>query len=142
MASLLTSGGLMAKRTAAAVEHGIDRFAEDLGKMLGHARTKAEGWLGQRQDIVKTLTELRDEASKLLSQLGHDVPFTRHRRRGRPASSTTMHGEGRPSAAMADNSGKSRKRRSKMSAAARKGISARMKKYWAARRAAKAHAKK
>lgn len=35
-----------------------------------------------------------------------------------------------------------RRRRSKMSATARKAVSARMKKYWAARRAAKAGAKK
>ena len=37
-----------------------------IGKMLGKARAKAEGWLGQRQAIVKNLTELRDTASKLL----------------------------------------------------------------------------
>ena len=35
----------MAKRqgTIAATEHRIEDFAEDLGKMLGHARNKAEG---------------------------------------------------------------------------------------------------
>ena len=48
------------RRTLAATGHQIEEFAEDLGKMLGHARTKAEGWLGQRQAIVKNLTQLRD----------------------------------------------------------------------------------
>jgi hypothetical protein len=62
-----------ARRNIAAAEHKLEGFAEDLGRMLGHARTKAEGWLGQRRAIVKNLTELRDEASKLLSQLGHDA---------------------------------------------------------------------
>ena len=57
----------------AAAEHKIEEFAEDLGKMLGQARSKAEGWLGQRESIVKNLTQLRDEATKLLSQLGHDA---------------------------------------------------------------------
>jgi hypothetical protein len=57
----------MAKRMGRATEHKIEDFAEDLGKMLGRARAKAEGWLGQRQVIVKNLTELRDTASKLLA---------------------------------------------------------------------------
>jgi hypothetical protein len=35
----------MAKGTSAATEHEIEDFAEDLGKMLGHARRKAEGCL-------------------------------------------------------------------------------------------------
>ena len=62
----------MAKRqdTIAATEHKIEDFADDLGKMLGHARNKAEGWLGQREQIVKNLTQLRDEATTLLGQLG------------------------------------------------------------------------
>jgi hypothetical protein len=52
----------MAKRQGkiAATEHRIEDFAEDLGKMLGQARNKAEGWLGQRDAIVKNLTQLRD----------------------------------------------------------------------------------
>ena len=46
----------MAKRqgTIAAAEHRIEDFAEDLGKMLGHARNKAEGWLGQREQSSRT----------------------------------------------------------------------------------------
>src|SRR6266404_8302932 len=83
----------MAKR-ATSTESRIETFAEDLGRMLGQARNKAEGWLGQREAIVKSLTELRDEASKLLTQLGHqvrEVPFPRafgKRGPGRPKGST------------------------------------------------------
>src|SRR5256885_12066071 len=65
----------MAKRAKSGgrVEGAIGGFAEDLGRLLGQARNKAEGWLGQRQAIVKQLTQLRDEASDLLDQLGHQA---------------------------------------------------------------------
>src|SRR5579862_3255050 len=101
----------MAKRqtTIAATEHKIEEFADDLGKMLGHARTKAEGWLGQRKTIVKNLSELRDEATKLLSQLGHEAETVV--RRGRPRALAVVN-KIRVEAPV-------RKRR-KMSAAARK----------------------
>ena len=45
-----------AKSNIAATEHKIEGFAEDLGKMLGHARNKAEGWMGQRKAIVKSFS--------------------------------------------------------------------------------------
>ncbi len=74
----------MAKRAASGTEDKIEDFAEDLGKMLGRARAKAEGWLGQRQAIVKNLVDLRDTASRLLADLGHNSE--RVVRRGRKAS--------------------------------------------------------
>jgi hypothetical protein len=120
----------MAKRKSGLVvaEHKIEEFAEDLGKMLGHARTKAEGWLGQRQTIVKSLTDLRDEASKLLSRLGHEAE--RVVRRGRPAGSkSAKRGPGHPAAASVP-------KRRKMSAKARAAISAAQKKRWAKVKAA------
>jgi ElaB/YqjD/DUF883 family membrane-anchored ribosome-binding protein len=111
----------MAKRqsTIAAVEHKIEDFAEDLGKMLGQARNKAEGWLGQREQIVKNLTQLRDEATQLLSQLGHDASEAARtiRRRGRPAGKAIL-----------KNVAKTRRT---MSAKARAAISAAQKKRWA-----------
>jgi len=71
---------------AAAVK--IEEFAEDLGKLLGQARGKAENWLDQRKTIVTNLIELRDTASKLLSDLGHQaqeqVAKVAGTRRGRP----------------------------------------------------------
>jgi hypothetical protein len=51
----------------------ITAFAEDLGKVLGTAKAKAEDWLGQRTQIAKTLESIRDTATKLLSDLGHQA---------------------------------------------------------------------
>ena len=71
---------------AAAVK--IEEFAEDLGRLLGQARGKAENWLDQRNTIVKNLTELRDTATKLLADLGHQaenqVAKVTGKRLGRP----------------------------------------------------------
>ena len=78
----------MAKRASGDTQQKIEDFAEDLGKMLGSARAKAEGWLGQRQAIVKNLTELRDTASQLLSELGQKAQYVvrRGRKSGRAAA--------------------------------------------------------
>jgi hypothetical protein len=115
-------------------EQKIGDFAEDLGNLLGRARTKAEDWLGQRQAIVKNLTELRDTASKLLSDLGHEAGrvVRRRRRRGRPAADqdgAVRRGPGRPP-------GSGRKKKRTMSAAARAAISAAQKKRWRRQKAA------
>ena len=63
----------------------ITAFAEDLGKVLGTAKAKAEGWLDQRTQIAKTLEGIRDTATTLLSDLGHQAQ--RITRRGRPKGS-------------------------------------------------------
>lgn len=122
----------MAKRqtTIATTEHKIEDFAADLGKMLGHARTKAEGWLGQRATIVKNLTALRDEATKLLADLGHDAVVAS--RSGRKAvnkgGASIRRGPGRP----ADSKGVVVvKKKRTMSAKARAAISAAQKARWA-----------
>jgi hypothetical protein len=121
-------GGDMAK-TASSSGHKIEAFAEDLGRILGTARSKADSWLGQRQAIVKQLTQLRDEASKLLTQLGASAE--RIVRRGRPVGSRNgaKHGPGRPK-------GSARRGRRKLSAAARAKISAAQKLRWAKQKAA------
>jgi hypothetical protein len=49
----------------------VEQFAEDLGRLLGTVQAKAEGWVGQRDEIAKRLTEIRDTASQLLQQLGN-----------------------------------------------------------------------
>jgi hypothetical protein len=120
----------MAKRSTST--GAIEGFAEDLGKLLGQARNKAEGWLGQRQAIVKQLTGLRDEATHLLRQLGHEAAAAG--RRGRRAVNTAVAGiQKRGSEPV---KGLRRKRR-KMSAEARAKISAAQKRRWARQRAAK-----
>jgi hypothetical protein len=134
----------MAKRakgveSGGSVEGAIGGFAEDLGRLLGQARNKADSWLGQRQAIVKQLTQLRDEVSSLLNQLGDQAAAAG--RRGRRVADSFVagyqkRGPGRPKGS------KNRKgiivgkrRRRKMSAAARAKISAAQKARWARQKA-------
>ena len=115
-----------------ATDSKIEDFAEELGRLLGTAEAKAKGWLGQREQIAKTLAGIRDTANSLLSQLGEQASgvaraVTRGRR-GRPPGSTNKRGPGRPKGA-----GKKRT----MSAKARAAISAAQKKRWAKAKAEK-----
>jgi len=137
----------MAKRaknveSGGSVEGAIGGFAEDLGRILGQARNKADSWLGQRQAIVKQLTQLRDEASSLLNQLGHQAAAAGQRGR-RVADSFVAgyqkRGPGRPKGSK-NKKGiivGGRRRRRKMSAAARAKISAAQKARWAKQKAGK-----
>jgi hypothetical protein len=112
----------------ATTESKTEEFAEDLGKLLGAAQEKAQGWLGQRAQIAKALEGVRDTASRLLADLGHEAQRANRARRGRPPrSGTSQRGPGRPK-------GSGRKRR-KMSAAARAKISAAQKARWARQKA-------
>jgi hypothetical protein len=104
-------------------ESKIDDFAEELGKLLGTAKAKAEGWLGQRTQIAKSLERIRDTASKLLSDLGHQAQ--RIARKGRAV------GAARRSPVQRSASGSPPLKRRKMSAAARAKISAAQKARWA-----------
>ncbi len=107
------------------MEARVEGFAEDLGRLLGTARARAEGWIGQRQNIAKQLSDIRDTASELLSKLtggGARTAAGAAARRGRRAKSrrATVGGAG---------GGQPRKRR-KMSAAARAAISRAQKARW------------
>ena len=107
-------------------------FAEDLGRLLGTAQAKASNWLNQRKDVIDELTQLRDTANQLLHDLTGGGPLTVARGRGRRKGAN---GAGAPPAAA---SGARTSGRPKMSAAARKAVSQRMRRYWAERRKAKA----
>ena len=89
--------------------------------------------MGQRETIVKNLVQLRDEATKLLSQLGHDASAAATRGvrivRGRPPVSRALVVNKLREAPI-------RKRRT-MSKAARAKISAAQKKRWAKVKAGK-----
>lgn len=61
----------MTKSTGNGRKADVVEFAEDLGRLLGMARGKADKWLAQRQAVVKDLTEIRDTATNLLRELGH-----------------------------------------------------------------------
>jgi hypothetical protein len=106
----------------AEVETQAEAFAEDLGRLLGTARAKADSWIGQRTEITKTLSEIRDTATKLLSDLGHQAE--RVVRRGRQTRAEVLAPP------------PTKKQRRKLSAKARKAIAAAQKKRWAAYRAA------
>jgi hypothetical protein len=110
-----------------ALERNVEAFAEDLGRLLGTAQTKAEGWMNQRKEIIKHLSEIRDTASRLLTDLGQQAE--RIVRRGRPAGSTNA----APAQPVAQPV--SRKRRRKMSAEARARIAEAQRKRWAAQKA-------
>jgi hypothetical protein len=114
---------LAKSKSIVAAEHKIEEFTEDLGRMLGHARTKAEGWLSQRQSIVKSLAQLRDEASTLLSQLGHEAGEVVRVQGARATESKS-----------AKKTTPAKKRRT-MSAKARAAISAAQKARWAKKKA-------
>jgi hypothetical protein len=119
----------MAKREAeetTASESKLEDFAEDLGRLLGTARGKAENWLNQRQSIVKNLTDLRDTATRLLADLGDQAQIVA-RRRGRPRKDSVV-GQIQPQPL-------SRKRKRKMSPEARRRISEAQKARWAKQKA-------
>jgi len=110
-------------------ESRIDDLAEELGKLLGNAKAKAEGWLGQRTQIAKSLEGIRDTASKLLTDLGHQAQ--RIVRKGQLAGGKTVTKRG-----LGRSAGPIAKKRRQMSAKARAAISAAQKARWAKLRAA------
>jgi hypothetical protein len=110
----------------------IEEFAEDLGRLLGTARAKAEGWIGQRQSIAKHLEAIRDTASGLLAQLTSSGSAAAPRRRpGRPRG--TKKPQPGPNLAQPI----SRKKKRKMSAKGRAAIAAAQRARWAKIKAAK-----
>jgi hypothetical protein len=122
---LVTTGGAKASKS------GLVDFAEDLGRILGTAQAKASNWLNQRKQVINELTRVRDTANRLLANLAA----------GGPSLAAGRQGARRRRPVGLKNSGPStgaRKGRRYMSAAARKAVSQRMRKYWAQRRRQKA----
>ena len=112
-------------------------FAEDLGRLFGTVQRKANDWLNQRQEVVKTLTRLRDSANQLLGQLGEQVATQRGRGQRRATAADTTNMQARQTVAASDTTipktGGRRKRKG-MTAAQRHAVGERMRKYWAQRR--------
>ena len=115
----------MAKRQTRNLERTVEDFAEDLGRLLGTARAKAEGWIGQRNNVAKQLAQIRDTATDLIHQITGTGAGAGSRRRGRPRKQAQ--------GARATASGASPRR--KLSAKARKAISEAQKKRWAKKKA-------
>jgi hypothetical protein len=112
--------------TSAAIS-SVEGFAEDLGRLLGTARAKAEGWIGQRQNVAKQLTDIRDTAADLLQQItgggARMAAAVGRARQGRPKASQQP-GEYAPAP-------QGKRKRRKLSAKARRAISLAQKKRWA-----------
>jgi hypothetical protein len=104
-----------AARTGSQTSERIEAFAEDLGRLLGTARAKADSWMSQREQIAKQLAEIRDTASKLLTDLGQQARSAMRGRGGRKTQEAPRR----------------RRRRRKMSAAARAKISEAQRLRWA-----------
>jgi hypothetical protein len=137
-------GGMISSGSPADSQDKLMNFAEDLGTYLGTAEKKASEWLGQRQTLVRQLSEFRDKADSLLRSLaGGESPYPKGaiagRRRGRPPGSGKKgkRGPGRPPKAKNARSGASGKRRGRppMTAAQKKAHSKKMKAAWAKRKA-------
>jgi hypothetical protein len=118
--------GRRASREGKAINSGVrgaasamEGFAEDLGRLLGTARAKAEGWLGQRQTVARQLEQIRDTAAGLLNQL------TGAPERRRPGRART------PQPVVPMGTLPEKRPRRKLSAKARKAISDAQKKRWA-----------
>jgi hypothetical protein len=64
-----------AQRSTAAVqpkvEQKIVQYAEELGRIVGTIRGRAESWTGERERMIKKLSTLVGEAQNLLTDLGH-----------------------------------------------------------------------
>jgi hypothetical protein len=103
----------------------IETWAEDLGRVLGTARARADTWLNQRQEIVRHLTGIRDTASNLLTQLGQQSQ--RAIKGGRAAYRAAV---------ATDTPAAGGKKRRRMSKAARAKIAAAQRARWARQKAA------
>lgn len=104
----------------------LESFTEDLGRLLGTVQAKAQGWLNQRRTVAKQLTEIRDTASRLLTQLGQESGLAL--KRGRAAYIAVSDG----------SASATKKKRRRMSRSARAKISAAQKARWAKVKAATA----
>ena len=117
----------MAKRRSYKKTSQIEGFADDLGRLLGSATAKADRWLSQRQTIVKHLTDVRDTATKLLANLGHQAQTAVvGKRRGRPPGALSVVNKIRGSLVAPAPI-----KRRKLSAKARRAISDAQKARWA-----------
>jgi hypothetical protein len=97
-------------------------FADDLGRVLGTATSRATAWLDQRKTIAEQLTQIRDTANRYLHELAGIS--SRSVAKGKKAVSPSERAQ-------------PKRRRRKMSAEARHRIAEAQRKRWAKVRAGK-----
>jgi hypothetical protein len=68
----LRSGGDVAKKASKQQVGGdtLGGIAENLGTLLGNAEKQWRAWQGPRDAVVKAVSDVRDRASALLSEMG------------------------------------------------------------------------
>jgi hypothetical protein len=66
----------MAKR-----ELSIEQIASEVGRVFGTTEAHARKWLNQRQELMNALSQVRDKAAGLISELGEGVVRNGWRRR-------------------------------------------------------------
>jgi hypothetical protein len=129
MAKKKTSGGGAGSTLPTRVESAVVEFAEDLGKLLGTAQAKAEGWMNQRKAVADQLAQIRDTANRYLLQLTgtskDGAAPARGARRGRPPGSVSK------------ATGRGARKRRPLSAEAREKIAAAQRARWAKQKSAK-----
>ena len=120
----------MAKKQGKAktpITDNVMDWAEDLGRLLGTAETKAKGWIDQRKAVSQQLEGIRDTASRLLEQIsGSSVAaLALIPRKGRPpgranaTASPTPTSPRTPARAMARKGGMSPEGRARVAEAQR-----------------------
>ena len=77
----------MAKHRRRHSRKGIGDYAEDLGTFLGNVEANVKDWSAERNQIGERLLHIRDSATRLLTELGHQFEEGRKKgaKRGRPA---------------------------------------------------------
>src|SRR4051812_15933623 len=111
--------------TPAAGQSAVIEFAEDLGRLLGTAQAKADGWMNQRKAVADQLAQIRDTANRYIQQLTGGSAAAAPAKRGRPAGSK--------STGAAKRQGKKRT----LSPEARERIAAAQRARWAKQKGAK-----
>jgi hypothetical protein len=66
------AGGIVAKKKAQAQTGGdtLGDIAAGLGSLLGNAEKQWRAWQGPREAVVKAVSDVRDRAAALLSEMG------------------------------------------------------------------------
>jgi len=108
----------------------IEDFAEDLGRFIGSVQAKAEGWLAQRRQVSETLISIRDEATRLLRELGHEAKQARTRAKTQSIAERSTRAWREPQTAVRKRGPGQRG----WSASQRAAAAERMRKYWATRK--------
>jgi hypothetical protein len=65
----------MAKR-----QMSLEEVAAEVGRIFGTTEKHARHWLNQRQELLKALGTVRDEAAALITELGGPLPWRRGRK--------------------------------------------------------------